>query len=144
MTERVVLAYSGGLDTSVGIGWLHDATGKDVVALAVDVGQGGEDMEAVLGRAEEEELPRFAPGALELSCRPFLAAPVLKNVVRSPLMEGMLDSIREAEQLTCSTWDDTPTILIARLDYADLFHAFTELFQAYTGLRALGAIDAPY
>ena len=38
MSERVVLAYSGGLDTSVGIGWLKDATGKEVVALAVDVG----------------------------------------------------------------------------------------------------------
>ena len=34
MAERVVLAYSGGLDTSVGIGWLKDATGKEVVALA--------------------------------------------------------------------------------------------------------------
>ena len=51
MTERVVLAYSGGLDTSVGIGWLKDATGKDVVALAVDVGQGGEDMEDIRQRA---------------------------------------------------------------------------------------------
>ncbi len=51
MTERVVLAYSGGLDTSVGIGWLHDATGKEVVALAVDVGQGGEDMEDIRQRA---------------------------------------------------------------------------------------------
>jgi len=51
MAERVVLAYSGGLDTSVGIGWLHDATGKDVVALAVDVGQGGENMEDIRQRA---------------------------------------------------------------------------------------------
>jgi len=51
MTERVVLAYSGGLDTSVGIGWLKDATGKEVVALAVDVGQGGEDMDDIRQRA---------------------------------------------------------------------------------------------
>ena len=51
MTERVVLAYSGGLDTSVGIGWLKDATGKEVVALAVDVGQGGEDMGDIRQRA---------------------------------------------------------------------------------------------
>jgi argininosuccinate synthase len=51
MTERVVLAYSGGLDTSVGIGWLHDATGKEVVALAVDVGQGGESMDDIRQRA---------------------------------------------------------------------------------------------
>jgi argininosuccinate synthase len=51
MTDRVVLAYSGGLDTSVGIGWLADATGKEVVALAVDVGQGGEDMDDIRQRA---------------------------------------------------------------------------------------------
>jgi argininosuccinate synthase len=51
MAERVVLAYSGGLDTSVGIGWLKDATGKEVVALAIDVGQGGEDMNDVRQRA---------------------------------------------------------------------------------------------
>ena len=51
MAERVVLAYSGGLDTSVGIGWLTDATGKEVVALAVDVGQGGEDMDDIRQRA---------------------------------------------------------------------------------------------
>ncbi|GAA2083790.1 argininosuccinate synthase [Pseudolysinimonas kribbensis] len=51
MAERVVLAYSGGLDTSVGIGWLHDATGKEVVALAVDVGQGGESMDDIRQRA---------------------------------------------------------------------------------------------
>jgi argininosuccinate synthase len=51
MAQRVVLAYSGGLDTSVGIGWLKDATGKEVVAMAIDVGQGGEDMEVIRQRA---------------------------------------------------------------------------------------------
>jgi argininosuccinate synthase len=51
MAQRVVLAYSGGLDTSVGIGWLKDAPGKEVVAMAIDVGQGGEDMEVIRQRA---------------------------------------------------------------------------------------------
>jgi len=51
MTERVVLAYSGGLDTSVGIGWIADATGADVIAVAVDVGQGGEDLQVIRQRA---------------------------------------------------------------------------------------------
>ena len=51
MPQRVVLAYSGGLDTSVGIGWLKEATGKEVVAMAIDVGQGGEDMEVIRQRA---------------------------------------------------------------------------------------------
>jgi argininosuccinate synthase len=51
MTERVVLAYSGGLDTSVAIGWLTEQTGADVIALAVDVGQGGEDLDTIRKRA---------------------------------------------------------------------------------------------
>ena len=51
MTERIVLAYSGGLDTSVAIGWIADATGAEVVAVAVDVGQGGEDLEMIRQRA---------------------------------------------------------------------------------------------
>src|SRR6478752_564341 len=51
MSERIVLAYSGGLDTSVCIGWLGEETGQEVVAVAVDVGQGGEDMEMIRQRA---------------------------------------------------------------------------------------------
>ncbi|MFF0155828.1 argininosuccinate synthase [Micromonospora sp. NPDC005203] len=51
MTERVVLAYSGGLDTSVAIPYLAEQTGADVIAVAVDVGQGGEDLDAIRQRA---------------------------------------------------------------------------------------------
>jgi argininosuccinate synthase len=51
MTERVVLAYSGGLDTSVGISWIAEETGAEVVAVAVDLGQGGEDLETIRQRA---------------------------------------------------------------------------------------------
>ncbi|SDC74960.1 argininosuccinate synthase [Sanguibacter gelidistatuariae] len=51
MTERVVLAYSGGLDTSVAIGWIAERTGAEVIAVAVDVGQGGEDLEVIRQRA---------------------------------------------------------------------------------------------
>lgn len=49
--DRVVLAYSGGLDTSVAIGWIGEATGAEVIAVAVDVGQGGEDLEVIRQRA---------------------------------------------------------------------------------------------
>ncbi|HET8971426.1 MAG TPA: argininosuccinate synthase [Candidatus Nanopelagicales bacterium] len=51
MTERVVLAYSGGLDTSVAIGWIAEETGAEVIAVAVDVGQDGEDLEVIRERA---------------------------------------------------------------------------------------------
>lgn len=49
--DRVVLAYSGGLDTSVAIGWIEEATGAEVIAVAVDVGQGGEDLDVIRQRA---------------------------------------------------------------------------------------------
>jgi argininosuccinate synthase len=51
MTERIVLAYSGGLDTSVAIGWIAAETKADVVAVAADVGQGGEDLDVIRQRA---------------------------------------------------------------------------------------------
>jgi argininosuccinate synthase len=57
MTKRAVLAYSGGLDTSVAVGWTAEERGIEVVALAVDVGQGG-DFDAIRHRA-------LAAGAVE-------------------------------------------------------------------------------
>jgi argininosuccinate synthase len=51
VNDRVVLAYSGGLDTSVAIGWIGDAIGAEVIAVAVDLGQGGEDLDTIRQRA---------------------------------------------------------------------------------------------
>ena len=51
MTERVVLAFSGGLDTSVAIPYLAEKTGAEVIAVAVDLGQGGEDLNVIRQRA---------------------------------------------------------------------------------------------
>lgn len=48
--EKVVLAYSGGLDTSVAVKWLGEKYNVDVVAAAVDVGQ-PDDLEAVRAKA---------------------------------------------------------------------------------------------
>lgn len=48
--DRIVLAYSGGLDTSVAIKWLEENYDLEVIAVAVDVGQGG-DLEAVKSKA---------------------------------------------------------------------------------------------
>lgn len=48
--KKVVLAYSGGLDTSVAVKWLTVEKDYDVVAVAVDVGQGG-DFEDIKSRA---------------------------------------------------------------------------------------------
>jgi len=50
MPEKVVLAYSGGLDTSIIIPWLKDNYSYDVIAMVGDVGQ-GDDLEAVVEKA---------------------------------------------------------------------------------------------
>src|SRR5215210_1467874 len=49
---RVLLLYSGGLDTSVMLKWIQDEYGAEVVALTVNLGQPGEDYDVVTGKAE--------------------------------------------------------------------------------------------
>jgi argininosuccinate synthase len=58
VAKRVVLAYSGGLDTSVAVRWMIEELGVEVIALAVDVGQAAEDWDVVRDRAR-------AAGAVE-------------------------------------------------------------------------------
>jgi len=58
MREKVVLAYSGGLDTSIIIPWLKENYDCEVIAFVADVGQ-GDDLEAVVRKA-------FATGASEV------------------------------------------------------------------------------
>src|SRR2546423_10474701 len=50
MPEKVVLAYSGGLDTSIIIPWLKENYRAEVIAMVADVGQ-GDDLEAVVRKA---------------------------------------------------------------------------------------------
>ena len=50
MPEKIVLAYSGGLDTSIIIPWLKENYSCDVIAMVGDVGQ-GDDIEAVVAKA---------------------------------------------------------------------------------------------
>jgi argininosuccinate synthase len=92
MSKRIVLAYSGGLDTSVAIGWIAEETGAEVVAIAADVGQGGEDLDVIRERAlacgaveadvidlraefaEEYCLPALRANALYLERYPLVSA----------------------------------------------------------------------
>jgi argininosuccinate synthase len=50
MSKKIVLAYSGGLDTSIIIPWLKENYDYDVIAMVGDVGQ-GDDIEAVVQKA---------------------------------------------------------------------------------------------
>src|SRR5512133_2323688 len=49
--HRVLLLYSGGLDTSVMLKWIQDEYEAEIVALTVNLGQPGEDFEVVRGKA---------------------------------------------------------------------------------------------
>src|SRR5207245_4523252 len=49
--RRVLLLYSGGLDTSVMLKWIQERYQAEVVALTVNLGQPGEDFEVVRGKA---------------------------------------------------------------------------------------------
>jgi argininosuccinate synthase len=50
---RVLLLYSGGLDTSVMLKWIQDEYDAEVVALTINLGQPGEDYDVVRGKAEQ-------------------------------------------------------------------------------------------
>ena len=93
MTDRVVLAYSGGLDTSVAIGWIAEKTGAEVVAVAADVGQGGEDLEVVRKRAlacgaVESEVLDLREAFADRFCLPALKAGAL-YMERYPLVSAL-------------------------------------------------------
>ncbi len=110
MADRVVLAYSGGLDTSVAIGWIAEQTGAEVIACAVDVGQGGEDMDVIRERAlacgavesevvdakvefaEEYCLPALKADALYMDRYPLVSAlsrpPIVKHLVAAARTHG--------------------------------------------------------
>ena len=50
---RVLLLYSGGLDTSVMLHWIQERYGAEIVTLTVDLGQPGEDWDVVVGKARD-------------------------------------------------------------------------------------------
>jgi argininosuccinate synthase len=81
------------LDTSVCIGWLAEETGREVVAVAVDVGQGGEDMDVIRQRAldcgaVEAVIVDAKDEFAEHFCRPALRANAL-YMDRYPLVSAL-------------------------------------------------------
>jgi argininosuccinate synthase len=93
MSKRVVLAYSGGLDTSVAIGWIAAQTGGEVIALAADLGQGGEDLDVIRKRAldcgaVDAEVVDVREEFAEQHCLPALRANAL-YMDRYPLVSAL-------------------------------------------------------
>lgn len=60
--EKVVLAYSGGLDTSVCLKWLQVEKGLDVIAVCGNVGQDESDLAAIKQKAIDMGGNRFLRG----------------------------------------------------------------------------------
>ena len=117
LKEKIVLAYSGGLDTSIIIPWLKENYAYDVIAMVADVGQ-GDDVEAVVDKAyktgaskvvvedlREEFLTGYVWPALKAGAvyenkyllGTSLARPVIaKHQVEVALREGALPSAMDA------------------------------------------------
>ncbi len=115
MTERVVLAYSGGLDTSVAIGWIAEETGAEVVAVAVDVGQGGEDLEtvrrralacgakeAVVADARDEYAEQYCLPALQANALYMDRYPLVSALSRPLIVKHLTDAAKEHGATTVS------------------------------------------
>ena len=91
--DKCLLAYSGGLDTSVAIKWIAENYDLDVIALVVDVGQERQDLEFVRQKA-------LSIGAIESVCKDvreeyvdeFLAKALKANALyenKYPLLSAM-------------------------------------------------------
>src|ERR1700746_3342525 len=83
--HRVLLLYSGGLDTSVMLKWIQDEYGAEVVALTVNLGQPGEDYEVVQGKA----LRLRAGGARVIDAREEFAREYVTRAIKANAIYGL-------------------------------------------------------
>jgi argininosuccinate synthase len=105
---RIVLAYSGGLDTSVAIQWMKEHKDVEVVACAVDVGQGIDDLdeirqraldcgavEAVVVDAREEFATDFIAPALKANAMYMGKYPLVSALSRPLIVKHLVRVARE-------------------------------------------------
>src|SRR3712207_4588505 len=80
--NRVLLLYSGGLDTSVMLKWIQDEYEAEVVTLTVNRGQPGEDYEVVEGKARRlGAVETFVVDAREEFARDFIVPAIKANAI---------------------------------------------------------------
>src|SRR5690606_1386373 len=80
--NRVLLLYSGGLDTSVMLKWIQDEYEAEVVTLTVNLGQPGEDYGVVEGKARQlGAVETFVVDAREEFARDFVVPAIKANAV---------------------------------------------------------------
>jgi argininosuccinate synthase len=107
MAKRVVLAYSGGLDTSVAVRGLIENEGVEVIALAADVGQGGDwdairqralaagAVEAIVVDCKEEFANDFVAPALKANAKYEGKYPLISSLSRPVIVKHMVAAARE-------------------------------------------------
>src|SRR5437899_9182938 len=107
MTKRVVLAYSGGLDTSVAVRWLGEELGVEVIALAADVGQGGDwdqireralaagAVEAIVDDCRAEYAEHYVAPALKANAKYEGKYPLVSALSRPLIAKHMVAAARE-------------------------------------------------
>jgi argininosuccinate synthase len=83
VAKRVVLAYSGGLDTSVAVRWLIEQYGLEVIAVAVDVGQEAEAESDLWERIRERALAAGAVEAIVIDARKEMAEEFCVPAIRA-------------------------------------------------------------
>src|SRR3954451_10529230 len=107
MARRGVLAYSGGLDTSVAVRWLGEEMGVEVIALAADVGQGGDfesirqralaggAVEAIVVDCREEYANDFVAPALKANAKYEGKYPLVSSLSRPVIVKHLVAAARE-------------------------------------------------
>src|SRR5262249_37626833 len=109
MAKRVVLAYSGGLDTSVPVKWIAGEWGAEVVPLAVDGGPGADDdwdtirdraraagaVEAIVVDARAEFAERFVTPALRANALYEGKYPLVSALSRPVIVRHLVRAARE-------------------------------------------------
>lgn len=109
--EKIILAYSGGLDTSVSVKWIQEKYGYDVIALGLDVGE-GKDLEAIKNKAlNVGAVKAYMIDAKELLAKEYIL-PALKanclyegkyplsSALSRPLISKLLVEVAEKEGAT--------------------------------------------
>jgi len=81
MRDRVVLAYSGGLDTSVAIKWIQEKYDVDVITITVDVGQGGDLAEIEEKSKQLGALKHYSIDARDEFTRCYVASAIEANAL---------------------------------------------------------------
>ncbi|KAG1327286.1 Beta-(1,2)-xylosyltransferase [Cocos nucifera] len=123
----------------------------------ISMTDGGEALETVMGREEEEELPKYESGAFEIEAGEEVTGGADRRVVdeldryfpqkgiQVHTMRALMGSMRLVDpgKLECTQWVDEPTLLVTRFEYANLFHTASDWYSAYASSQVTNLPNRP-